>query len=192
MKEVGLICNEVIPIPLILENYHPKPEREPIILHVGTNPRKRPDVSVRAVKLLRSLGYNIRLILVGHYKGKADWVIAGGACPDQELRELYSRALALMLPSLWEGFPYAVLEAQASGTPVIVGPGVPDEALVAGKSGFKVTSFNPEEYAEKLRLLLEDGSLWKRMSREARKYAENFDHVKIARRYIELYQATTR
>ncbi len=39
----------------ILENYVPKPrsEQEPIIPHVGTSPRKRLDVSVKAVKLLR-------------------------------------------------------------------------------------------------------------------------------------------
>jgi len=192
MKEVGLICDEIIPIPLILENYSPESERELIVLHVGASPRKRPDVSVRAVKLLRSLGYNIKLILVGHYEKKAEWIIVRETCPDRELRELYSKALALMHPSLWEGFPYAVLEAQACGTPVIVGPGVPDEALVAEKSGFKVASFNPEEYAEKLRVLLEDRSLWRRMSREARKHAENFDHVKIARRYVELYRVATR
>ena len=191
MKEVGLICDEIIPIPLILENYSPESEREPIVLHVGTSSRKRPDVSVKAVRLLRSLGYNIKLILVGHYEKRSEWIIVRETCPDRELRELYSKALALMHPSLWEGFPYAVLEAQACGTPVIVGPGVPDEALVAEKSGFKVGSFNPEEYAEKLRVLLEDRSLWRRMSREARKHAENFDHVKIARRYVELYRVVT-
>lgn len=191
MKEVGLTCNEIIPIPLILENLCPKSEsdREPIILHVGTSPRKRPDVSIRATKLLRNLGYNIKLVLVGHYEKKYNWVVIRERCSDRELRELYSKALALIHPSLWESFSYAVLEAQACGTPVIVGPGVPEEALITGKSGFKVTSFNPKEYVEKLRVLLEDSALWKCMSREARKYAENFDYVKIARQYVELYRA---
>lgn len=188
MGEVGLACDEIIPIPLILENYSSSCERQPIVLHVGTTPRKKPDVSVRAVKLLRSLGYNIKLILVGHYERKADWIIVRESCPDKELRELYSKALALILPSSWEGLPYVVLEAQASGTPVIAGPGVPDEALADGKSGFKIASFIPEEYAEKLRMLLEDGSLWERMSREARKHVRNFDHVKIAMRYMELLE----
>jgi len=49
-----------------------------------------------------------------------------------------------------------------------------------------VISFNPERYAEKLKVLLEDRLLWKYMSREARKYARNFDHVKIATQYVEL------
>lgn len=81
-----------------------------------------------------------------------------------------------------------MLEAQASGTPVVVGPGVPDEALVSGRTGFKVVSFDPRDYAEKLRILLDNESLWKNMSSEARRYAENFDHVKIAKRYVKLYQ----
>lgn len=190
MKKLGLICDEVIPVPLILENYVPRPysEREHIILHIGTSLRKRPNVSVKAVKLLRNLGYNIKLVIVGHYERKYDWVIIKKKCSDRELRELYSKALALMLPSSWEGLPYVVLEAQACGTPAIVGPGVPDEALVLGKSGFKIMSFNPHDYAEKLRVLLENNTLWKNMSKEARRHAENFDHIKISRRYTELYQ----
>jgi len=72
------------------------------------------------------------------------------------------------------------------------GPGVPDEALINGESGFKIASFNPEEYAEKLRVLLENRLLWKNMSRKARKHAENFDHVKIAKQYAELVEYATK
>jgi len=186
MKELGLMCDDIIPIPIILENYNFEADREALVMHVGTARRKRPDISVKAVEILRNLGYNVRLVLVGPYEEKRDWITVKVRCPDKELRELYSKSLALIHPSEWEGFPYAVLESQACGTPVIAGPGVPDEALINGETGFKVSSFNPEEYAEKLRVLLEDRSLWERMSRKAKEYARNFDHLKIARRYAEL------
>lgn len=190
MSKVGIRCDKVIPIPIILENYNPHAKREPIILHVGTVSRKRPEISIMAVKILRNMGYDdVKLVLVGQlqYKKVEDWIIIKRSCPDNELRDLYSKALALIYPSMWEGFPYAVLEAQASGTPVIVGPGVPDEALLDKRSGFKIRSFNPKEYAEKLRMLLDDKSLWNSMSREARKYVEKFDHIKIAAKYLKLY-----
>jgi glycosyltransferase involved in cell wall biosynthesis len=186
MREVGLTCDDIIPIPIILENYNFEAEREALVLHVGAGQRKRPDISVKTVEILRNLGYNIKLVLVGPYERERDYIVVKTSCPDKELKELYSKALVLLHPSEWEGFPYAVLEAQACGTPVIVGPGVPDEALIDGESGFKVASFNPEEYAEKLRVLLEDRLLWKHMSEEARKYVRNFDHLKIARQYIKL------
>jgi glycosyltransferase involved in cell wall biosynthesis len=156
MREVGLTCDDIISIPIILENYNFEAEREALVLHVGTGRRKRPDISVKTVEMLRNWGYNVKLVLVGPYERERDYIVVKRSCPDKELRELYSKALVLLHPSEWEGFPYAVLEAQACGTPVIVGPGVPDEALIDGESGFKVASFNPEEYAEKLRMLLED------------------------------------
>jgi glycosyltransferase involved in cell wall biosynthesis len=186
MKEVGLMCDDIIPIPIFLENYNLEAERESLIMHVGTAQRKRADISVKTVEMLRNLGYDVKLVLVGPYEEERDWIIVKAHVRDRELRELYSKSLALIHPSEWEGFPYAVVEAQACGTPVIAGPGVPDEALINGETGFKVSSFNPKEYAEKLRELLEKRPLWEHMSREARKYVRIFDHLKIARRYAEL------
>ena len=55
-----------------------------------------------------------------------------------------------------------------------------------GTNGTLIT----RDYAEKLRILLEDESLWKSISREARNYAENFDHIKITKRYMALYRGS--
>lgn len=186
MREVGLECDAVVPIPLDIERYKPSEEREPVVLHVGTSQRKRPDISIKTVEILRKRGYDIKLILIGRYNIHKEWATAKEGVSDKELQKLMAKATALIHPSEWEGLPYVVLEAQASGTPVIVGPGVPDEALIDGKTGWKINSHNPEHYADALQTLLDDKELWRQMSKEARTFVEKFRDINIAKQYIEL------
>jgi glycosyltransferase involved in cell wall biosynthesis len=77
------------------------------------------------------------------------------------------------LPSLDEGLPLAVLEAMASGVPVVATPvgGVP-EAVVDGVTGRLVPPENPGALADAIRHLLSDPQLLRSMGDEARKRAE--------------------
>ena len=57
------------------------------------------------------------------------WV---GEVSDEELAELYRGARALVFPSLYEGFGLPVLEAMASGTPVVTSRGGATEEVAGG------------------------------------------------------------
>ena len=87
-----------------------------------------------------------RVAIVGNYDKLAHWqqlvrdlglehhVVFTGRVSDEELAALYSKARALLLPSLDEGFGMPTLEALLCGTEVIV-PDTPVLREVAGSSG---------------------------------------------------------
>jgi len=95
---------------------------EPYFLFLGTNdPRKNPQVIPKALALS---GLDIPLVLAGwsgwsREETNAGRVIELGYVPEESLAGLYSNALALIYPSLYEGFGLPVLEAMSCGCPVI-------------------------------------------------------------------------
>ncbi|MGN6799893.1 MAG: glycosyltransferase, partial [Gaiellaceae bacterium] len=107
------------------------------VLFVGAiQERKNPAAALAAA---RAAG--LPLVVVGPKKDAAlarrlaaDGADVRGFIAQEELARLYQAAEALVLPSHYEGFGIPVLEAMASGTPVVCSD---DEALreVAGDAG---------------------------------------------------------
>jgi glycosyltransferase involved in cell wall biosynthesis len=83
-----------------------------------------------------------------------------GAISNEDLRNAYRRAAVFALPSLVEAFGVAILEAMASGTPVVatrVG-GIP-ELVEHGVNGLLVEPDDPGQLAEALRQILTESKL---------------------------------
>ncbi|MBI3745843.1 MAG: glycosyltransferase family 4 protein [Chloroflexi bacterium] len=93
-----------------------------------------------------------------------------GALPRAAVQEELRRAVALVLPSLWfEGFPMVVVEAFASGTPVIASRiGSLAELVDDGVTGLVVEPNDPASLAERIRWAYDNPEKMRAMGRQAR------------------------
>jgi len=152
VKKVLNVDCSVIPIPVKLDLFKPMGygERENVIVHIGTRPVKNPLISIEAVRILRRKGYSIKLVVVGSPTRlpEIEGVEYRYSIPEREKLELLCRAKALILPSSYEAFSYATLEAMACGTPAVVSSAVPGEVVVDGFNGIRVNSYDPVDYAD--------------------------------------------
>ena len=145
---------------------------EPYLLSLDVyNPRKGFSVVLRAVSQLpRGLRENLSVVALGRSRNtavEAKWLVearnAGlgarlrlpGDVEPGDLVALYSGALALAYPSLYEGFGMPVLEAMACGCPVITADcsSLPE---VAGGAALLVDPTRPGQLAEAIEVLATD------------------------------------
>jgi glycosyltransferase involved in cell wall biosynthesis len=112
-----------------------------------------------------------------------------GYVPDEKLPHLYSASDIFVLPAIYENFSFAILEAQATGLPVIstrVG-GIP-EFLVDKKNGFLINPRDPLQLSQKLLALLHNPEIAKEMGDCGRGLIkEKFDWNLITAQVIDLY-----
>ena len=105
---------------------------------------------------------------------------------------LYPLASAFVLPSYSESFPLTLLEAMASGTPVIASDvgGVP-EMITSGSTGLLVPPRDHHALAEAIGTVLSDHRLARSMCVRARDLVtDEFSASVMAQRTAEVYRAT--
>lgn len=105
--------------------------------------------------------------------------------PYEKLPVILNQALALVFPSLWEGFGLPVLEAMGCGTPVITSnlSSLPE---VAGDAALLVNPYKIEEITAAMEAIATDEKLRSRLSQKSLQQASHFTWEETASRTIEL------
>jgi glycosyltransferase involved in cell wall biosynthesis len=157
------------------ERFAPGTDRDDFVLHVGSDDPR--DDTWTAIAAARSAGEP--LIIVGGYGGPADGAVVKGRVSDESLAEHYRRARAFLDTSLYEGFGYQVLEAMASGTPVVASDTTSIPELV-GDAGLLCPPGDAAAFAGALRRLRQEPELADELAARGLARAREFTWVGTA------------
>jgi glycosyltransferase involved in cell wall biosynthesis len=176
----------------------------PYILHVGImEPRKN---LVRLVKaygalLERRRSLAVQLVLCGeqnwgceelnrtlHEPAFRGRVIVTGMVPTRDLSVLYRGAVGLAMPSLYEGFGLPILEAMASGIPVMSSnrSSLPE---IAGDAALYFDPESEEEIATTMEKLLDDLALRRQLVQGGIERAKRFSWESCARATLAAFKS---
>ena len=130
---------------------------------------------------------NPALVRLAHQLGLSDRVLLVGQLSDDQIRACFAHALFFAFPSLIEGFGLPVLEAMASGCPVLTS-NCSSLAEVAGENAVLVDPLDITSIAAGMQRLLADSALRQRLSHQGRHRAAAFTWEDAAHRTIQLYK----
>ncbi len=114
-----------------------------------------------------------------------DKVVFAGLIPEDDLPAYFRGAVALLLPSLYEGFGLPVAEAMACGTPVIASnrTSLPE---VVGNAGLLIDPFDIEGMAAAIDAIVTSGELRSDLSEKGLLRAKAFDWDRVATNVIRI------
>jgi len=171
-----------------------KPNDKPYLLYVGNvKPHKNLNNLLNAFDLIKDcIPHDVIIV------GKKEGFITGdkklfdkasefgnrvkftGYVTDEVLKQYYVHAACFVFPSFYEGFGLPPLEAMAVGCPVIVS-NVASLPEVCGDAALYCDPYNPEDIAEKIKLLIENPSLQEELRQKGLERAKLFTWEKCAK-----------
>lgn len=184
----------VIPDPVAPTFVEPSPPRafdteEPRVLVVGTRSNKNLERSIRALE-----GMRVRLVVLGPLDAAQRDLLR--RCdvsfeehvdvPHERVVELYRGADLLLFPSTKEGFGVPIVEAQASGRPVVTSDLSPMRD-VAGGGAWLVDPFEVSSIREGVRRVIEDTALRGHLVEAGRRNVGRFAPEAVAAAYAVVY-----
>jgi len=161
-------------------------------------PQKAPDRLLEVAMMLRSDLPPFRIAMVGDgplesmlraramTMGMADRIIfvPGSIGP----RAMFAFDV-FTLVSAYEGLPYVLLEAAASGLPIVAtAVGGSTSVVVPGKNGFVVPNWDGRLFAQQLSRIIQDKELRLRMGRESREISKKFAIQRMVRETVDVYR----
>lgn len=203
----------VVPLGVDLEIFRPLDKEEarrslglsdePIMLYVGrVAPLKGLDILIHAAAQVEG---NFCVLVVGggegvdnHVRGLrrlaatvgiAERVAFLGPVEHDRLPWYYSAADVCVVPSFYESFGLAAVEAMACGTPVVASRvGGLVSTVRDGETGYLISWRCPEPFAERLELLLANPDLRASLGRAARASVQRFHWSHVGDAIISVYE----
>lgn len=134
---------------------------------------QRQNVSHVLENLIKEYGLEKRVLLTGTVSN---------------VEEYYRKSKIFAFTSSSEGFPNVIGEAMSAGLPVVAFDCVagPSELIEDGKTGFLVPLFDSEYFKKKLKKLMGDPDLRRRMGRQAAKRIKKYSIESIGNQFYSL------
>jgi glycosyltransferase involved in cell wall biosynthesis len=152
------------------------------LLYVGrVSKDKNLHILARAFEILYQQHRDIQLLVVGDgpYLKEMQSELKGAPCiftgylKTDDLATVYASCDIFIYPSTTSAFGQAVLEAQASGLPVIVTDrGGPRENIIAGKTGLAIKGDDADSLVNALHFLISNPTAARKMGHSARQHME--------------------
>ena len=171
------------------------------LLFVGTlEPRKNLSLLVKALPVCE---HDVPIVLAGwdgwgddawlkaaETQGLRNRIFTTGYVDEETLACLYSSALALVFPSLYEGFGLPVLEAMACGCPVICSnaASLPE---VAGEAALLIDPFRVEDLAAAVDKVVGDPALREDLIRKGLLRSAQFSWERTAKQTLAVFRAVS-
>lgn len=110
-----------------------------------------------------------------------------GFVPDEELKILYSEAVAFVQPSLMEGFGLPALEAMSCGCPIVSSKAscLPE---VYGEAALYFDPLDTKDITEKLKIILDNSLLRKKLIRKGREQVKKHTWEMAAQKTLDVYR----
>lgn len=160
--------------------------REPMVLFVGRLvPKKACGDLISAMSIVQKRRPDVELVIAGDGPLRAELEARAaaslvkyrflGKVTSQEVRQWHARAQVFCAPSVTaengetEGLPITILEAQATGLPVVstIHAGIP-EAVVEGETGLLAPEHDFDKLSKQLSAVLDSRDLAERLRKNAR------------------------
>ena len=168
----------------VLDKYNVK---MPFVFHISNASHiKNIDGIIKAYQKIKDTT-RCNLVIGGAWKGNStDRIISAGYIDFEDLPYFYSAAEVFVFPSFHEGFGLPVLEAMASGTPVITS-NIYATKEIASDSAILVNPYNTNEISKAICNLINDNDLHEYYRRKGLNNVKKFSWKKCAQSYADLY-----
>ncbi len=194
---------KVIPNGIDTDKFHPSQKQAPakplkLLTVCRLISRKRIDLLIKAVGLAKQFDLDVILNIAGEGNlarplqkltselNIADGINFIGRVPAEQMPQLYRDNDIFIMSSAHEGMSNAMLEAMASGLPIITTRCEGVDELITD-NGLVVDDARPQKIAEAVKKLADDKDTYRKMSLAARNRAEKFSWKSVAEQYLKCY-----